>query len=155
MKKLLWTVVTIAVLFLVYRLLITLRGSGGNKDKVTVNVTVVMNGNSCTIDPPKPTIDQGMLIQWSGPKGFAVTFAHPVIFVGEINTGSPFPDSVGGWTKTFSGPNSLTTPATLTKPEKLIPFNNQFPLQTVTVNGQSCYERKNGYDPNMKVIVNQ
>jgi len=149
MKKLLWTVVILACLFVIYRVLMAFR-PGGVQARDTFGVTIVMNGNSCTINPPAPKIDQDQRVQWYGPPGFVVTFADQV-----FNTGSPFPDANGGWQKTFSSANSLTTPATLTPLEKIIPFTNIFPLQSVTVNGQPCYDRDAHADPNMKVIVNQ
>ncbi len=123
-----------------------------NGKQLIITVTITLEGGSCLINPMPVSIASGDTVTWVQEQKlpFTLGFSKAIAF----NTGSPFWDSTAGkWQLNFDSNNSSTGPAQLTNAEKLFGIDD-FNLQTVTVNGQSCYDKSTNPNPNMKVHVN-
>lgn len=129
-------------------------GGGGKLVDVADTIQVDATG-ACTLSTMPLPINTGDTVTWSDDKGLAYTVVFPA--GSALSPGTPFTDSLNGSRQTtFSskGAPLKTGAASVTWWQKIKGIND-FPIQTISVNGIGCYDAGKNPIPGMKVIINQ
>jgi hypothetical protein len=150
-------VVAIALIVLLgYLLTQPAPGKGGGGKLIDVNDIIQGDGTTqCSLSTAPLPLNTGDTAIWSQSQALSFTVTFPA--GSALNPGTPFTDPLNGGrqtTFTSTGTPVKTGGASLTWWQKLA-GDNEFPIQTISVNGNTCYDSgKNPLQP-MKVIINQ
>lgn len=149
-------VVVVAILGLLYYFL-TQPAPGGGGGKF-IDVTDIIQGDGttqCGLSTAPLPLNTGDTVNWSQAQSLSFTVTFPA--GSALNPGTPFTDPLNGGrqtTFTSTGTPVKTGGASLTRWQKLA-GDNEFPIQTISVNGNTCYDSgKTPLQP-MRVIINQ
>jgi hypothetical protein len=130
-------------------------GGGGGK---LIDVADPIQGDGtgpCTLSKAPVSLNTGNTVTWSDDKGLSYTVVFPAGT--NVNPGTPFTNPLIGSRQTnfaSTGAPLQTGGASMTYWQKFW-GENEFPILSISVNGQECYNKNKNPLPGMKVIINQ